>query len=525
MSIASINKSLSRKIKINTKYDKYLVKTPCKSTFLGKYDTTGGMKQMKEWTLKHQNYTKKLSKVLKGKNLPETITNIYNFLYNHIQYDADGYDQQLKTPSCTWNRRFEGVDCKSFSVFASSILINLNIPHSFRKVVQPYEPSRWSHVYVIIPYGKNTLVIDATKKENTEVEYIKKEDMEVHLPYYGLHGYQESMDEFVTDNEIFDGFKKVIDFFKKAGVSETILQTIVDKVKESYYKYNGFNFKFTLKENGLIIDNEIINLGEKQQGLNAIVTGAAIKKVAGPLLKKLLNNVDFGKEIGKVLKYGLTSWGASQTPETYPSSSGYKAYLNEIERYANAITPENVGKGLSDLDKYFSFLIYQHYYWMNNIGRAYSSRLAMNGAIVKFRELRKRIVDKLLQEYQKNGVNFKIEETSTTEMLLWKASLTKFGRGIYKYRKFEATNLNYIPSLDTVNYANDAIKNVETIATNQSSEIPVNPVKNTVVSGPPKTETAGIGKGAVAIVGLVLAGGYVLLNKDNNNEVNNNNKK
>ncbi|MFL0065370.1 transglutaminase-like domain-containing protein [Tenacibaculum maritimum] len=506
MSIASINKSLSRKIKINTKYDKYLVKTPCKSTFLGKYDTTGGMKQMKEWTLKHQNYTKKLSKVLKGKNLPETITNIYNFLYNHIQYDADGYDQQLKTPSCTWNIRFEGVDCKSFSVFASSILINLNIPHSFRKVVQPYEPSRWSHVYVIIPYGKNTLVIDATKKENTEVEYIKKEDMEVHLPYYGLQGYQESMDEFVTDNEIFDGFKKVIDFFKKAGVSETILQTIVDKVKESYYKYNGFNFKFTLKENGLIIDNEIINLGEKQQGLNAIVTGAAIKKVSGPLLKKMLNNVDFGKEIGKVLKYGLNSWGASHTPQSYPGSESFKAYTAEVAKLTEQINPNNVGPGLTKLDQYLSFLNYQHRYWRDNIGRAYSSRLAMTHATFAIDKWRVNIVDKLLKQYQDEGVNFNITETTTSEMMLWLASKTKWGTGSYTHRTFKATNL-HVPAVSQGN---------NSVPVNSSSVATVAPVK---------PETAGIGKGAVAIVGLVLAGGYVLLNKDNNNEVNNNNKK
>ena len=134
MNIATVNKALRREVKTHTMYDRYFTKTPCKSTFLGDYTTTGGLQQMVELSLKYKSFSKEISKVLKGRNLKETVANIHQFIYEHVQYNADHIDQELRTPSCTWNSRLEGTDCKSQSLFASTILLCLNIPHSFRKV-------------------------------------------------------------------------------------------------------------------------------------------------------------------------------------------------------------------------------------------------------------------------------------------------------------------------------------------------------------------------------------------------------
>jgi len=516
MSTATLNSALYRKVKTHTTYDRYFTKTPCKSTYLGEYTTTGGMQQMVEWAFKYNDFSKEISEKLKRASLKETVASIYQFSYDHIQYQADGYDQQLRSPSCTWNARLEGIDCKSYSLFVSTILTNLNIPHSFRKVKQPASPSRWSHVYVVIHSGTNTFIIDPTKRVNTEVKYTQKEDMEVKLPYYGLHGSQEMLEEFVTDDEIFSGFKQVIALLKKAHVEERYIKRIINKTKVSYYKFKGFDFPFRLEETGLLIDDEILILGTNQQGLNAAVVGVGF-------LKNILGDVDFGQEIGKVFKYGLNSWGASHTPESYPGSESFKAYMAEIERLVKKITPENVGPGLSRVDQYLSFLNYQHRYWRDNIGRAYSSRLAMTHATFAFDKIRIGIVDKLVNEYQGKGVNFVITQTTTSEMMPWHASKTKFGRASYTHRSFRATNINYDKKIDPI----DPVKTIEDIVTGSGTTpvktsnppVVITTTTDTTSDGGKKVNQAGIGGGTIAIAALVLGGGFLLLN--NNKEKSN----
>ncbi|PKH51416.1 hypothetical protein CXF68_12315 [Tenacibaculum sp. Bg11-29] len=519
MSIATLNSALYRNVKTHTKYDRYFTKTPCKATFLGSYTTTGGMQQMVEWAFKYKNFTKEISKKLKGRNLKETVANIYQFTYDHIQYQADGYDQQLRSPSCTWNVRLEGVDCKSYSLFVSTILTNLNIPHSFRKVKQPSSPSRWSHVYVQIPSGNETLIIDPTLRVNTEVKYIQKEDMEVKLDYYGLHGAEgtEKSEEFINDKDRLGGFSKVLQLFKKKGISESTLTLINEKVKQAYSVNNSFDFDFKLTRKGLIIHRELIQL--ESSGLNS--------PIGGGLFESIVGDIEFTKEIGNVLTYGLNSWGASQTPASYPGSDGFKAYLAEIQKLQGGISASNIGQKLTRLDQYFNFLIYQHYYWMNNIGRAYSSRLAMNNAIVTLRKMRGEIVDKTYNLFKNRGVNFIVKTTSTNEMMLWKASLTKFGRGNYEHRQFKATNLSPTAidltpkDVHTVDTVNDTTPTIPTTTTTTTSLDNTQSGSNTTTGTPKKNvNQAGIGGGTLAVLALALGGGFLLMN--NNKESNTN---
>ena len=525
MSTATLNSALYRKVKTHTTYDRYFTKTPCKSTYLGEYTTTGGMQQMVQHSLKYNDFSKEISKKLKRASLKETVASIYQFSYDHIQYQADGYDQQLRSPSCTWNARLEGIDCKSYSLFVSTILTNLKIPHSFRKVKQPASPSRWSHVYVVIHSGTNTFIIDPTKKVNTEVNYTQKEDMEVKIPYYGLHGAEEAglkQEEFINDKDRLVGFSKVLQLLKKKGVSQNTLSLINQKVKQAYSVHNSFDFEFRLTDKGLIVKGGLIPL-QTTSGLNSPLAAAS------GLFESIIGDVDFSKEIGNVLKYGLNSWGASQTPESYPGSAGFKAYLAEIKRLQSGMNASNIGQKLTRLDQYFSFLIYQHFYWMNNIGRAYSSRLAMNNAIVTLRKIRINLVDKTYTLFKDRGVRFTEKKVSTTEMMLWKASLTKFGRGSYEHRQFKATNLAPTPidltpkdvhTVGTVNNTTPTIPVKTTTDTtptdsNNTGEVQTVGTTNVITGGSkkPKKE-AGIGGGTVAIVALVLGGGFLLLNNN-----------
>ncbi|KGO89556.1 hypothetical protein [Flavobacterium suncheonense] len=128
----------------------------------------------------------KVAPLLKGNTLTETVDNIYKWLYNHFQYKLDETTlQHLYKPSAAVYYRKIGFDCKTFSTLASSLLSLLKIPHAFRKVkqkgfVHPVTGELvWSHVYVVVPNGSQTLVVDATTHNNREVSFVEKYDYDM----------------------------------------------------------------------------------------------------------------------------------------------------------------------------------------------------------------------------------------------------------------------------------------------------------------------------------------------------------
>ncbi|EAR15430.1 hypothetical protein RB2501_13919 [Robiginitalea biformata HTCC2501] len=187
-----------RKVAAGTGFDSLFETSACQPTFLGKSDTYFTVAQMKKWAYRFKDQTRKLALGhFSGMPLSQTCQAIYKFLYSHIQYELDGERQHLKSPACSWATRGEGTDCKSYSIFASTILQNLGIKHYFRKVRQPgLNPELWTHVYVVVPKDQDSMdlraghyVIDATLHNNTEVTYTEKNDTpmtKVSLPHYGL---------------------------------------------------------------------------------------------------------------------------------------------------------------------------------------------------------------------------------------------------------------------------------------------------------------------------------------------------
>lgn len=105
--------------------------------------------QMKSIVKKYNHQTAKIAQQLKGATREATARNIWNFLYNHVQYTKDQPDrEQLRQPLRTWADRKRGVDCDCYSIFISSVLTNLGIPHAFR--IAKYNGD-WQHVYVVVP--------------------------------------------------------------------------------------------------------------------------------------------------------------------------------------------------------------------------------------------------------------------------------------------------------------------------------------------------------------------------------------
>ncbi|KAB2815581.1 hypothetical protein [Phaeocystidibacter marisrubri] len=128
----------------------------------GNTDTT--LKIMDRAAREYAHEASELSKKLIGSTRYETVKNIKNFLYNHFQYLADTDWQLIRVLSRAWADREKGIDCKSFSVIASQILLELGIPHYFARIKQqgaasdgPNYATQWSHVFVVVPKRGNSI--------------------------------------------------------------------------------------------------------------------------------------------------------------------------------------------------------------------------------------------------------------------------------------------------------------------------------------------------------------------------------
>ena len=110
-----------------------------------------------------------------------------DWLYNNYQYLGDKVYEDLRWPSCAAASRHTGIDCKSFTITASSILLNLNVPHWIREIRQPGDaPENFTHVYVIIKDGDKTYAVDGTINFREELPYIEEKDVYMSLQHRGL---------------------------------------------------------------------------------------------------------------------------------------------------------------------------------------------------------------------------------------------------------------------------------------------------------------------------------------------------
>lgn len=150
----------------------------------GEVDDT--LKLMERVIHTYRDDTAAIAQQLQRRTTADTITAIWDFLYYNIQYKLDKQGlEQLRRPCRAWADRFAGVDCDCFSIFASSILINLGIPHSLR--VTRYSQPNWQHVYVVVPKDGRSLIngywtIDAVlAKADYEKPYTAKKDYKMSL--------------------------------------------------------------------------------------------------------------------------------------------------------------------------------------------------------------------------------------------------------------------------------------------------------------------------------------------------------
>lgn len=184
----NINNSLYRNLRNGSQYDAFIPFSDCSSVkSLGFGDTEKAINNMQKTALKYQHHTKDLTaRFFSGLPLEKLCTNIHQFLFWHLQYSIDGDAQLLRSPACSWRSRYNGIDCKSYSIFASTILLNAGIKHYMRRIKQASSPNGFSHVYVIVPRDQKTaslkqgyFVIDGTINNSVrqELPFIASDDV------------------------------------------------------------------------------------------------------------------------------------------------------------------------------------------------------------------------------------------------------------------------------------------------------------------------------------------------------------
>lgn len=360
----NISTVLKRKLKGGKEFDILMPRVNCKTTPLGDGDTFFTVDRMKDWIEKYRHQTAKLALKLESCTIEETVNNIYNFLYNHVQYEADGTLQQLRSPACTWAQRNEGVDCKSYSVFASTILLNLGIKHAVRQVRQTYfYPEEFTHVYVVVYKDQSkesyldtapTFVLDATKHQNTEVNFIQKVDLYMHkLKHVGLNAPQDELTSKIIEN-----FNILTNHFLENGISLSTVNAI--RAEVSKFTAQGIDPKFEIADKGIVIQGKLfaLNFTENKNysdGLGFAVTGA-VAMTAGKKLLDMLPGDFIGSTFGAVFANGfdVSCWNTSYNTSkaTEDAAMNLPFLLKGYSGLAENTTTENYNKYLNAIYGY-----------------------------------------------------------------------------------------------------------------------------------------------------------------------------
>jgi hypothetical protein len=162
----------------------------------GNGDTGFSISEMKEMVSLYNWQMQEVAKVLQSSSLEDTVLNVKDWVCYHFQYKADGTLQLLRSPSRAWQDRQDGIDCKSYSIIASSLLLQLGIIHYIRKIKQPgYEPTEFTHVYVVVPVDQQTgnldkgyYTVDGTLETDAEPEFVEAKDLFMNeLPHARLN--------------------------------------------------------------------------------------------------------------------------------------------------------------------------------------------------------------------------------------------------------------------------------------------------------------------------------------------------
>lgn len=240
-----------RKIRPGNEYDHLIPKPDGKNNFLADDDVDTTVKLMARIISDYIKDTEKLAPALKGKSVKDTLKNVYEFIYWHIQYNIDTPGkEQLRRPARAWADRVAGVDCDCYTIFIISILLNMIEQGILPKDVQPKirllkipPQERWHHVYAVVMHNGRKYTIDPVldKFDYEKKGIVKDYDMTqlgLGMPIYSLTGFNgrpsDSFESYInqfTDIDETDPYQ-VLKFLKET-------KKLIEKNPESIEPYEN----------------------------------------------------------------------------------------------------------------------------------------------------------------------------------------------------------------------------------------------------------------------------------------------
>lgn len=169
-------------------------------------DTVALMKRVIRETLTD---TSKVANLLRLGNTKQTLANVWNFCFKHLQYRRDEENiEQVRRPVRTWRDRKQGVDCDCMTVFIGSILLNLGIPFVIRLSRNSMSATGFEHVYPVAITNQGKVIMDCVVHQfNFEAPYLEIKDINMELQY--LNGFED--DDFDDEVDGFDGYDDEFD--------------------------------------------------------------------------------------------------------------------------------------------------------------------------------------------------------------------------------------------------------------------------------------------------------------------------
>ncbi len=171
----------------------------------------------------------KLAQALKGSSRYETVKNIYDFIFDHIQYELDPPGSETVRSLRRLIADKKG-DCDCFASAIANLLLNQNIPFAFR-IAAYQNSSDYSHIYIVVPKSGNSLsngyyTIDpVVHRFNYEVPFTTKKDFGMNLKSldgFGDCSVKEGSKEGVKEeNKITKTYVASASALRAAGLTST----------------------------------------------------------------------------------------------------------------------------------------------------------------------------------------------------------------------------------------------------------------------------------------------------------------
>lgn len=375
---AKNNNPLYRPLLQGDEFNALFVPSTCKTTQVGTGDTNFGFHKIRDLIYKNLDEidTQEAKRLFLKPTVQETCHAVLHFIYNHFQYKIDSWTQTLQFPACAWATRHEGMDCKSYTILASSLLLKIGVKNYIRRIKQPNDhPDHYTHIYVVVPEDQNTgslgqsyYVIDGLNYSSLEPFILEKHDIFMDLPYIALNGsiplevkalfYQKqlfltSISSYLDQRDLTALDNHITSIIKSGGIptyQQTNYGYLVSGAKVTVpVAMNGISFSNVWGSIGGLFGNIGCWGGSAFSGGAAEQAGEAIVQFFTKIIDDINNAIKNGA-------YGIIS-------EKYADFEAYaevaiQSYEAKRAEGWNKCSTENIDKMLATL-RYFQGTVYQ----------------------------------------------------------------------------------------------------------------------------------------------------------------------